>query len=369
VHPIPAPADEPVEISVTVSNQPTAQWEQANLVWYYDAGNMVKLGQELVTGRLSIVMGREENDRARTIAIVPLDGYAVDLRLQAVQNRLRGQFRTAPWKDWRDVGECDLPVKGDPKASLQFYNGPAKEEHWIRVTRFQVRRLPASQIDWPRVRAEEKIHRASDAARTASSQLPLQANAMLVSDLSAVLAEPKPDCDHSLFKYRDGSFGWQWNRRAVSSKEPTVVGVSRQLGPVALADLKSLELDLNAVTRLDIDQGDHNFLAVLSLKPAGRVVIWFDWYGPASDVTSMSDGHREYGYVATPTRPNEAQYRIRGFRGAPPRVNLKAFLDDAVQRGAAASAEVAGLWLGNEAWNNSRGGTLVTQFELRVNGR
>jgi len=133
IRPIPTPVDLPVEISVTFSNSPTAQWEQANLVWFYDDSNMVKLGQELVTGRLSIVMGREENDRARTVAIIPLDDNTVELRLQAVNKRLRGQFRTRHWSQWRDVGECDLPVKGEPKASLHFYNGPPKEEHQTSV--------------------------------------------------------------------------------------------------------------------------------------------------------------------------------------------------------------------------------------------
>src|SRR5687767_11586970 len=52
-----------VTISVTVSNRPTEQYEQVDLVWYYDDSHMVKIGQEQVDGKLSIVMGREEKDR------------------------------------------------------------------------------------------------------------------------------------------------------------------------------------------------------------------------------------------------------------------------------------------------------------------
>ncbi len=62
-----------LEVSVSVTNQPTAQYEQVDLVWYYDDRHMVKLGQELVDGQLSIVMGREEADQTRTIAIIPAE--------------------------------------------------------------------------------------------------------------------------------------------------------------------------------------------------------------------------------------------------------------------------------------------------------
>ena len=137
----PDPSQGDLEISVTVTNQPTEQWEQADLVWYYDDGHMVKLGQELVDGKLSIVMGREEADRTRTIAIIPLKSFSVQLRLRVTGNRIHGQFRTSDADNWREAGECDLPVRGTPKVSLQFYGGPAKAEHWARLTEFRIRRL------------------------------------------------------------------------------------------------------------------------------------------------------------------------------------------------------------------------------------
>src|SRR5438046_7453776 len=83
-----------IEVSASVENRPTGQYEQVDLVWYFDDKNMVKLGQELVDGKLSIVMGREENDRTRTIAIIPLDSFSVRLRLLVQAKRIRGQFRT-----------------------------------------------------------------------------------------------------------------------------------------------------------------------------------------------------------------------------------------------------------------------------------
>src|ERR1044072_102187 len=90
----PGTATGEIEISVNVENRQTGQYEQAALVWYYGDGHMVKLGQELVDGKLSIVMGREEHDKTRTIAIIPLDSFSVRLRLQVKDGHVRGQFRT-----------------------------------------------------------------------------------------------------------------------------------------------------------------------------------------------------------------------------------------------------------------------------------
>ena len=141
--PAPDAAKSAIEVSVNVENHPSGQYEQADLVWYYDDGHMVKLGQELVDGKLSIVMGREENDKTRTIAIIPLDSFRVRLRLSVQGNRIHGQFRTPGADEWREAGECDSPGPSGAKAkiSLQFYQGPAKIEHWARVTEFRIRRL------------------------------------------------------------------------------------------------------------------------------------------------------------------------------------------------------------------------------------
>src|ERR1051326_4501385 len=99
-----------IEVAVSVENQPTNQYEQADLVWYYDDANMVKLGQELVDGKLSVVMGREEGDKTRTVAIIPLESTTVQLRLFVKGDSIRGQFRTADAQEWRNAGECSLPA-------------------------------------------------------------------------------------------------------------------------------------------------------------------------------------------------------------------------------------------------------------------
>ena len=129
----------PLEISVTVSNQPTAQYEQVDLVCYYDDSHMVKIGFELVDGKRSIVMGREEKDRTRTMAIIPQEQSMVELRLIVDGTIVRGLFRAAGAKEWRDAGRCDLPGRGMPKLAIQCYQGPAGTEHWARISNVTVR--------------------------------------------------------------------------------------------------------------------------------------------------------------------------------------------------------------------------------------
>jgi len=140
VRPAPAVKESEIEVSVSIENTPSNQYEQVDLVWFYDESNMVKVGQELVDGKLSVVMGREENDKTRTVAIIALDSTQVRLRLLVQGKRIRGQFRVPGANDWREVGECDTPAPRDAKAniSLQFYQGSAQAEHWARVTDLRI---------------------------------------------------------------------------------------------------------------------------------------------------------------------------------------------------------------------------------------
>jgi len=138
VRDIPDPAHQTVIASVSLSNQPTSQYEQVDLVWYYDDRHMVKIGQELVDGKLSMVMGREERDQCRTIAIHPITALSLEVRFVARGRNLRGEYRVPGESDWRLAGETDLPVNGAPKISLQCYQGPADSEHWARLWDFRL---------------------------------------------------------------------------------------------------------------------------------------------------------------------------------------------------------------------------------------
>ena len=140
LRPAPDPAKTPVEVTASIENNPTGQWEQVDLVWYYDDGHMVKLGQEMVDGQLSVVMGREEGDRTRTIAIIPIDSARVDLKFDVSGARIKGRFKM-PDRDWREAGECEVSaVEGKaPQVSLQFYMGLPDVERWARVSEVTIR--------------------------------------------------------------------------------------------------------------------------------------------------------------------------------------------------------------------------------------
>lgn len=135
----PDPSAQQVEVTVTVSNKPTHQYEQVDLVWFFDDSNMVKIGQELVDEKLSIVMGREEADRTRTIAIIPIDLLTVEVRFVVKNKRIEGSFRKPGARDWIKAGECDLPARGDPNVALQCYQGPPDAVHWATLTDFSIR--------------------------------------------------------------------------------------------------------------------------------------------------------------------------------------------------------------------------------------
>ena len=132
-----------LEISVTLENNPIHQYEQSDLVWYYDDSNMVKIGQELVDGKLSVVMGREEGDQTKTLAIIPVASTTVRLRLVAKGTQVSGQYQIPGESQWHDTGQCAMPAptNATAKISLQFYQGSEAAEHWARVTDFSISEL------------------------------------------------------------------------------------------------------------------------------------------------------------------------------------------------------------------------------------
>ncbi len=145
LHPAPATEGRALEITVEVENDPTEQYEQVDLVWYYDDSNMVKIGQEMVDGQLSLVMGREEHDRTQTLAIIPLATKRVVLRLQVGPTTIDGSFRPGDATEWTRAGSCPLPAGSDAPAriSLQAYQGPAEAVHWARFRNLRVAAIPS----------------------------------------------------------------------------------------------------------------------------------------------------------------------------------------------------------------------------------
>ena len=138
VREIPDLPEKETVISVTVSNKPTHQYEQVDLVWYYNDSYQVKIGLEQVDEKLTIVMGREEKDRTRTIIIAPVDFYTVDLRLTRSGNQIKGEFKKHGTDRWQLAGQCDLPSSEKPNIALQCYQGDPMVKHWALLKNFSV---------------------------------------------------------------------------------------------------------------------------------------------------------------------------------------------------------------------------------------
>ncbi|HEX7862713.1 MAG TPA: hypothetical protein VF773_20430 [Verrucomicrobiae bacterium] len=137
--------NQPLEISITVEHKPTEQYEQVDLVAYYSDSHQVKIGEELVDGRSSIVMGREENDRARTIAIIPLEKNRVELKLRIDRRMVLGFYKPEGAAEWKKAGECDLPGEGAPKIAIECYQGSDEKEHWAKIQSFRITAAASAQ--------------------------------------------------------------------------------------------------------------------------------------------------------------------------------------------------------------------------------
>ncbi|HEX2748312.1 MAG TPA: hypothetical protein VHM91_09970 [Verrucomicrobiales bacterium] len=142
MRPAPDAGGAELEITATVYNQPTNQYEQMDLTWYYDDRHMVKVGLEKVDGKVSIVMGREEKDKTKTMSITPVKGGTVKLRLLVKGTAVRGQFQVEGSTEWQDAGSCTAPVPegGKPNICLQFYQGDAASPHWGVVSGLEVKK-------------------------------------------------------------------------------------------------------------------------------------------------------------------------------------------------------------------------------------
>lgn len=144
----PAPAGTAVsgtlEITASIRNQPTGQYEQTDLVWYFDDSHMVKIGQEMVDGKLSIVMGREEKDRCTTMGIYPLKTAKVKLRLLVEGEKITGTWQADGETGWQKAGSCTAPrpMRGIAHIALMFYQGTADAPHWSRVSELKLVSAP-----------------------------------------------------------------------------------------------------------------------------------------------------------------------------------------------------------------------------------
>ncbi len=116
-----------VEVTVTNLSQPTKQYEQAGITWYVGGNPVFKLVKELVDGQICIIPGRKA-----------LATQSVRLRVVIDGDDVTAQFRPDGAADFETAATAKLPPYADDKVSLQCYQGPEAEEHWMRFDDFAI---------------------------------------------------------------------------------------------------------------------------------------------------------------------------------------------------------------------------------------
>ena len=141
-------------VEVLVENEPTNGFEHAGLVWYYDDDNYVMLNKEKLGGTTVQLVSETDAKPKVGFAEKAYDGKTVWLRLEVSGGKAVGRFRATDKDDWQTLGQCDLPVKGDPRVGLITGYAAKDSDHTSRSANsesFQSRSKPA--------RAEARAYR------------------------------------------------------------------------------------------------------------------------------------------------------------------------------------------------------------------
>ena len=119
-----------IEVTVTNTVVPTQQYEQAGITWYINEQPVFKLVKELVDGQLMIIPGRK-----------PMASESVQLRLVVTADSWTAQYRPDGKGEFQTAESGKLAEANKDQVSIQCYNGPPNEEHWIRFDDFRILEL------------------------------------------------------------------------------------------------------------------------------------------------------------------------------------------------------------------------------------
>lgn len=127
-----------IEVTITSTAKPTNQYEQAGITWYNDGKPCFKLVKELINGELFIIPGRK-----------PMDKETVQLRLIVTADKFTAQYRPDGQGEYLTAAEGKLPPASNDSVSVQCYNGPPDDEHWIRFADFRILEMLATAAARP----------------------------------------------------------------------------------------------------------------------------------------------------------------------------------------------------------------------------
>lgn len=119
-----------IEVTVTNHSAPTQQYEQAGITWYCNGKAVVKEVKELIDGDVYIFPGKK-----------PISDPSVRLRLVVTVDTWEAHYRPVGEDAFRFSAKGELPPPGEDQVSIQCYNGPPNEVHWIRFEDFCIKQL------------------------------------------------------------------------------------------------------------------------------------------------------------------------------------------------------------------------------------
>ena len=91
---------------------------------------MFKEVKELIDGELYIIPGRQ-----------PMPTKSVRLRLLVTADSWEARYRPHGGTEFQTAATGELPPPANDQVSLQCYNGPVDEDHWIRFEDVRIKRL------------------------------------------------------------------------------------------------------------------------------------------------------------------------------------------------------------------------------------
>ena len=119
-----------IEVTIFNHTAPTQQYEQAGITWYQDGEPVFKEVKELVDGEVFVIPGGK-----------PMPTRSVRLRLVVDSESWEAQYRPEGAAEFRTAATGELPAAASEEVSIQCYNGPPDEEHWIRFEDFRILRI------------------------------------------------------------------------------------------------------------------------------------------------------------------------------------------------------------------------------------
>ena len=126
-------------VEVLVDIEPTNAFENAGLIWYYDDDNYVILVKEKIGPDVHVQLVSEKDARlAAGLSQKFNDGKNVWFRMEVEGGKISGYYRTSAQDEWLKLGQCDLPVHGEPQVGLTTAYAPNDAEHFTRFSNFRM---------------------------------------------------------------------------------------------------------------------------------------------------------------------------------------------------------------------------------------